>query len=69
MSETPSAPEVKSGITTTEFWLSLAAVVAGAIAGSGLIAAESKAGQIVGLIVAVLGAIGYTFARTQAKKQ
>ena len=59
---------MKPGYKTTEFWLSLAAVAAGAVVASGVIPAESVWERIVGLVVAALAAIGYTGARLALKK-
>jgi hypothetical protein len=59
---------VKPGIRTTEFWMTLVAVVAGAVAASGLLPEGSQASQIVGLIVMVMGSLGYGVGRGLAKK-
>ncbi len=65
----PSVPEQpKAGWRTTEFWLSLAAVAAGAVVASGAIPAESIWERIAGLVVAGLSALGYTGARLALKK-
>jgi len=59
---------MKPGYKTTEFWLSLAAVLAGAVAASGVIPAETVWERIVGLVVSALAALGYTGARLALKK-
>jgi len=56
---------MKPGIKTTEFWLSLIAVIAGAVA---LNYAESELGQIAGAVAAGLGTLGYGHSRAQVKK-
>lgn len=66
--ETVLAPLVRPGYKTTEFWVSSAAVVVGALAGSGLFRAESTTLRVLGLVAAVLSALGYTVARTVAKR-
>lgn len=58
---------MKPGYKTTEFWLSLAAMVIGALASSGLIIDGSVWAKIVGVVGSVLGALGYTAARAYAK--
>ena len=58
---------MKPGYKTTEFWLSLAAMVVGALASSGIVADGSGWAKLVGLISTVLGALGYTAARAYAK--
>lgn len=59
---------MKPGYKTTEFWLSLAAVLVGAVAASGVIPAETVWERIVGLVVSALAALGYTGARLALKK-
>lgn len=56
---------MKPGYKTTEFWLSLAAMIVGAIMASGLLekTASPIDNQIVGIIVSVLAALGYTVGR------
>jgi len=58
----------KPGYKTTEFWLSLAAMVIGAAMASGAFGDESTLGKIVGLAASVLGALGYTITRGAVKK-
>ena len=56
------------GFRTSEFWLSLAAIVIGGIMGSGILSSEGVALKIAGLAMAVLSALGYTASRTALKK-
>jgi len=55
------------GIKTTEFWLSLVAVVGGFILSSGLLTEGGTAATITGAIVAGLAALGYTASRGKIK--
>jgi hypothetical protein len=59
--------EMKNGFLTSEFILSLAAVVLGAIMAAGVLPAGGMAAQIVGGVMAVLAGLGYTASRTQVK--
>jgi predicted tellurium resistance membrane protein TerC len=58
----------KPGFKTTEFWISLAAVVVGSVVASGAVPVGSVWERIVGLAVAALAALGYTGARLTLKK-
>lgn len=58
---------VKPGYKTTEFWLSLAALLLGAITASGLIPLTGPVAQVVGLLVGLLSALGYTVQRGLVK--
>lgn len=58
---------MKPGIKTTEFWLSLTAILLGALTTSGLLGEGSTAARIAGLAVTVLAALGYTAARSKTK--
>jgi uncharacterized membrane protein YeaQ/YmgE (transglycosylase-associated protein family) len=54
------------GYKTTEFWMSLAAVLVGAVMASGVLDSlgqDNAVVRIVGIIASVLGAFGYTAAR------
>lgn len=54
------------GIKTTEFWLSLAAVLLGALATAGAFDAPDMPGwvpKVVGMATAVLASLGYTASR------
>lgn len=59
---------MKPGIKTTEFWLTLAAVLLNAVLSSGVIADLPDAVRIVTLCLTVLGALGYAAARAVTKK-
>jgi membrane protein implicated in regulation of membrane protease activity len=55
-----------SGIKTTEFWLSLLAVILGALATGGLFDSPEVPGwiaKVVGLAVSILATLGYTASR------
>ena len=55
------------GYKSTEFWLSLVAVLAGFVLASGAVVEGSTAATIVGGVLTVLGALGYTSSRTTVK--
>lgn len=59
---------MKPGYKTTEFWLSLAAVVIGAAAASGAFPDESGVGKVIGILGATLAGMGYTVSRGNVKK-
>lgn len=65
---TPTTAPVKPGYQTTEFWLSLAAILVGAVVSSGIVPETGPYAQVVGLITSVLGGLGYTVSRTMIKK-
>jgi hypothetical protein len=69
MSEPAAETPVKPGYKTTEFWISVTAAVAGALAASGVFPSESAGERILGLIVSVLVALGYTGSRLALKKK
>ena len=56
---------MRPGYKSTEFWMSLAAVLVGAVVASGILdeTASDLDNRIVGLIVTVLAALGYTATR------
>ncbi len=66
----PAAPsdEPKPGYKTTEFWLTTAAMIVGALMASGLIHTGSQADQIIGMAAMVLSKLGYTVSRAMVKK-
>jgi hypothetical protein len=68
MSDEASKPPMKPGYKTTEFWISLAAVIIGSVVASGIIPADSVWERIIGLAVSALAALGYTGARLAIKK-
>jgi hypothetical protein len=57
----------KPGYKTTEFWLSLAAVVVGLLFASGVVADGSAFDKVLGLAASVLGALGYSVSRAKVK--
>ena len=62
------AAAAKPGFKTTEFWLSLTAVLVGAVIASGIVPADSVWERIAGLAVSALAALGYTGARLAVKR-
>lgn len=62
-----AVPPLKSGYQTTEFWMSLAAVILGAIQTSGLLGEEGTATKVIGAVVAGLAALGYSASRGLVK--
>ncbi len=68
MSETNSGTETKPGYKTTEFWLSVAAMLVGAALASGVFETDSGGDRILGLAATVLASLGYTVSRGMAKK-
>ena len=65
----PATAPVKPGYKTTEFWLSLLAMLTGAVIASGIVdpAGSTMTAKIVGGIMSLLGALGYTVQRTSLK--
>ena len=61
-------PEIRPWYKTTEFWISLAAVIIGSVVASGIVPADSVWERIIGLVVSALAALGYTGARLSIKK-
>ena len=64
-------PPVKAGWRTSEFWLSLATILFGALFASGVVdeVDESSIGmRAILAAVTVLGALGYTVVRSGVKK-
>ena len=58
----------KPGYKTTEFWLSLAALVLGALLASGAIGEESGTGKILAFAASALTALGYSVSRGMTKR-
>lgn len=58
----------KPGYKSTEFYMSMAAVIIGAIASSGILDESDGLTKVVGLIMAALVALGYTGSRLTLKK-
>lgn len=63
----PAAAVAKPGYKTTEFWLTATAVVTGLVVVSGVIPATGPYSQVVGMIVGLLGALGYAVPRMSLK--
>ncbi len=57
------------GIKTTEFWITLAVVVAGHLYAAGVISEGSQVDGWIGLAGAVLAALGYTGFKTLLKRK
>lgn len=66
MTDTATA-SVKPGWKTTEYWLSKATIVLGALLSAGVFGDGSTALRIAGAAAAVLAQLGYTASRTIAK--
>jgi len=58
---------MKPGYKTSEFWLSLAAIVLGLLFASGLVADGSTFAKVLSLGASLLGALGYTVSRSLVK--
>ena len=65
--QTPAAVPPKPGIQTTEFWLSSVATLLGVVMASGAIHDGGIVAQIIGGVLSVLAALGYTAARAKVK--
>ena len=63
-------PSKRTGIRTSEFWLSAAASLLGIAIASGLVQMDSgdMTAKIVGAACSVLAALGYTVSRTMVKR-
>lgn len=59
--------QVKPGIKTTEFWISIAAAVVAPVMAAGLIDEQTIA-TIVGVVSPIVSAFGYSISRGMAKK-
>ena len=57
---------MKPGYKTTEFWLSIAAMVVGAVLASGAVSNELLL-QALGVVATVLGSLGYSVTRGVTK--
>ena len=62
-----TAVAVKPGYKTSEFWLSTAATLLGALFASGVVSDGGQLAKVLGLVTSLLAALGYTVARTKAK--
>lgn len=65
--QTTTTTATKPGYKTTEFWLSLLAMIVGLLYTSGVISSGTTADKIAGLAVQVLAALGYSVSRGLAK--
>jgi len=59
---------MKPGYKTTEFWLSLAAMIVSMLFASGAISEGSDAAKVIGFVAAALTSLGYSVSRGLAKK-
>lgn len=64
---TPPPAPVKPGYLTTEFWLKVVALVLTALYASGAIPTSGTAATVAAIAATILGALGYTVARTFLK--
>lgn len=64
--ETPTP--TKPGYKTTEFYLTMAAMILSALYASGAFADTTTTGKVMALIAGVLGSLGYTVSRAIVKK-
>ena len=60
---------MKSGIKSTEFWLTFAAMALGGFVASGILPSTHWSMQVCGLAVAALGQLGYTASRGKIKAE
>jgi hypothetical protein len=67
MPPAPAPHRHKPGIQTTEFWITLLIVIAGAIPVSGLVPDDGTAVKICGLVISVLSGMGYVNGRAKLK--
>ena len=66
--DTRTMDTVKPGYKSSEFYLSTAAFILGALMASGVIAEGSPVAQAIGLAASALAAMGYSWSRGAAKK-
>ena len=59
--------ETKPGYKTTEFWLSMVAVLVGLFLASGAVPDTHWAVKIAGIVASALAALGYSAARAHLK--
>ena len=64
------SPSSRSGIRSSEFWLSSVTAILGIVLASGVVDLESSStvSKIVGGAVSILAALGYTVSRSMVKK-
>jgi len=58
----------KPGYRTSEFWLSLCALILGALIASGYVGDESTAGKVMAFAASAFTALGYNISRGMTKK-
>jgi formate/nitrite transporter FocA (FNT family) len=58
---------MQAGYKSTEFYLSLAAILVGAVMSSGLVLDGTVWAQVLGVVASILGALGYTVSRSYVK--
>lgn len=58
----------KPGYKSTEFYMSMLAVIIGAVASSGILEGSDGLTKVIGLVMAALVALGYTGSRLTLKK-
>ncbi len=63
----PKSPAQKPGWRSSEFWISLASMIVGALLASGLIADDSTWGKLLGMAAMLLTSLGYQVSRTVVK--
>lgn len=61
------ATPVKAGVKSSEFWLSALVIICGLVLASGVLVEGSATHAIVGGVVTILAALGYTKGRTAVK--
>lgn len=63
----PESITIKPGYKSSEFYLSLVAMIMGILLTSGIIPETGPWSQVVGIICTVLSAFGYSVSRSKAK--
>lgn len=63
----PASPVQKPGYKTSEFWLSLLAMLVGALVASDAIPTDSTVAKALGVVASILGALGYQVSRAYVK--
>jgi len=58
---------MKPGVRTSEFWLSMIAVIVGSVIASGVLPETHWIAKIAGVVSAVLASLGYSISRGIAK--
>lgn len=67
MSEPTAKPAPGKGIRTTEFWLSAAAALVGALLASGAFPTDHLIMRVAGVAALTLSSLGYSSSRGKAK--